>query len=464
MSLDLITDFPDRLSPMLVKELRQGLRAKTFVAVFLTLQVAMALILLTAGASASSANAGSVISAVIFIFFSVAVLVVQPLRGIGAVASEIKGNTIDMMVLTRLSASRIVYGKWFALVSQSALLLSTIIPYLILRYFFGGMNLVGEIVALILLFLTSVALTAVTVGLSANTSFILRALLPIIALPILAYTILIAMISSRSSGLLEICSIEDNQSRIQVATYLATIAYLGWSMLSLGASLIAPAAENHSTRRRLIVLAIAAVTGAILAVTRGDAYYLPWAFVIIALPAIAIALSERNAISDTARQPFQKWGLPGKIAQCFLAPGWPSGVFFTLLLAAVFLVSRLCTGAVRTNPAADISLIGLYAAALFPALLLILFRTDESARFSNSLLIFTASGIFLLVMIAISEALPKNDILWFFIWNPLTFLPMSEFSGFSHDSLFSAAAGVAAVYSIALIALALVNLKPRQSV
>ena len=131
MSLPATTDFPDRLSPMLVKELRQGLRAKTFVAVFLSLQVLLLLILLTATASTSSANAGSVISVVIFTFFSIAVLVVQPLRGIGAISSEVKGNTIDMMVLTRLSARRIVHGKWFAIVSQSALIFATIVPYLI---------------------------------------------------------------------------------------------------------------------------------------------------------------------------------------------------------------------------------------------------------------------------------------------------------------------------------------------
>ncbi len=35
---DRLADFSDRLSPMLVKELRQGLRAKTFVIVFLLLQ------------------------------------------------------------------------------------------------------------------------------------------------------------------------------------------------------------------------------------------------------------------------------------------------------------------------------------------------------------------------------------------------------------------------------------------
>ena len=178
MPLIFPTDFSDRLAPMLVKELRQGMRAKTFIAVFLSLQVFLGVMLFSAGAAASSDQVGSLISGIIFTFFAVAVLIVQPLRGISALSSEVKGNTIDMMVLTRLSAWRIVFGKWVAIVGQSALLFSTIIPYLILRYFFGGMNLFGEMVFLFLMFFTSMALTAITVGLSGCTSAIIRGALP----------------------------------------------------------------------------------------------------------------------------------------------------------------------------------------------------------------------------------------------------------------------------------------------
>ena len=143
MPATFLTDFSDRISPMLVKELRQGMRAKTFIVVFLSLQVFLAVMLFSARSLGLGDQVGSMVSGIIFTFFAIAVLIVQPLRGISALASEVKGNTIDMMVLTRLSAWRIVFGKWVAIVSQSALLLATIIPYLILRYFFGGMNLVG---------------------------------------------------------------------------------------------------------------------------------------------------------------------------------------------------------------------------------------------------------------------------------------------------------------------------------
>ena len=181
MSLTHLTDFPDKLSPMLVKELRQGMRARSFTVLFLVFQGVLAFILLTASAVTSSDHSGSFASEVIFSLFAGAALFIQPMRGINALSSEITGNTIEMMVLTRLSAWRIVFGKWIAIVSQTALILVTIIPYLILRYFFGGMILAGELVFLALMFLTSMSLTAVMVGLSGNSTKLVR-LFPILGI------------------------------------------------------------------------------------------------------------------------------------------------------------------------------------------------------------------------------------------------------------------------------------------
>src|ERR1035437_8129724 len=94
------SDFPDHLSPMLVKELRQGLRASTFVIVFLVLQAILAMVLLATASASGPDMAGQTISGIIFLCFGLAVLVIQPLRGIGALSSEIKGNTLDLMVMT----------------------------------------------------------------------------------------------------------------------------------------------------------------------------------------------------------------------------------------------------------------------------------------------------------------------------------------------------------------------------
>ena len=401
MSVTHLSDFSDRISPMLVKELRQGLRAKTFIAVFLSLQVFLAVMLFSAGAASTSDHVGSVVSGIIFIFFSIAVLVVQPLRGTSALSSEVKGNTIDMMVLTRLSAWRIVFGKWVAIVSQTALLLATIIPYLILRYFFGGMNLVGELVFLILLFLTSMALTAVTVGLSGCSSVIVRSLVPIFGLPVLLFGLIIGSFSGamRGGGLIESCALDTVESRIGVACYVAAIFYLGASMLSLGASLIAPAAENHSFIRRLFALSATLI----LIVLGGFGlieYSLQAALAyVIVVPAIILALTESAPLVRTVCEPFVKRGVIGRFAGWFFYPCWASGILFGILIGLIGLAA-VFTHAGSTNWDSEevVVLIALFGGLLFPAVWQVFLFRGEGQRVSHYLLLLVGSFILLGVL------------------------------------------------------------------
>jgi hypothetical protein len=462
MSIFASTDFPDRLSPMLVKELRQGLRAKTFISVFLSLQFILLIILLTATASNSSASAGKLISGFIFTFFAIAVLIVQPLRGIGALSSEVKGNTLDMIVLTRLTARRIVYGKWFAIVSQSALIFATIIPYLIFRYFFGKMNLLGEIVLLMMIFLTSMALTAITVGLSGSSSVILRALLPIIGIPILTYSALVFIFSRGFMGgpsVIEYCALGDFQSRAYVGSYALAILYLGWSLLSLGVSFIAPAAENHTTRRRLIILLVALACAAIIGGTTVKEEIVPLLFVLIALPAMATALTERTTLPPGVRTPFSRNGPLGKLAGLFLAPGWPAGVFFSLLLSGIFL-GVTYSGLMPTwTVDYQVVLASLIGGLLFPAVVLTLFRVDEATRVSAYILILAATVIFTIVMWGIIESLRNEELLWFLAWNPLSFLSIvgSKPDGYQFAS--KAAPVITGIYFLLLIVMAMITMK-----
>jgi len=462
MSIFASKDFPDRLSPMLVKELRQGLRAKTFVTVFLSLQIILLIILLTATASTSSASAGTIISGFIFSFFSIAVLIVQPLRGIGALSSEVKGNTLDMIVLTRLTARRIVHGKWFAIVSQSALIFATIIPYLIFRYFFGKMNLLGEVVLLMMIFLTSMALTAITVGLSGSSSVILRALLPIVGIPILTYAALIFIFTRGIMGgpsVIEYCALGDMESRIYVGGYALAILYLGWSLLSLGVSFIAPAAENHTTIRRLVVLGVAVVSAFIITRPFVGVNFVPFLFVLITLPAMATALTERTTLPQGVRTPFSRNGPLGELAGLFLAPGWPSGVFFSLLLSSIFLGVTYAGLVPSWSDDHQVVLASIIGGLLFPAAILVLFRVDESVRVSAYILILIASGIFTLVMWGIIESLRQEELLWFLVWNPLSFLPLIETNPQGHEFAPTAALIMTGLYFILLISMALITMK-----
>ena len=464
MSVSHLTDFSDRISPMLVKELRQGLRAKTFVIVFLALQIFLAVMLFSAGAASGSDHVGSVVSSIIFSFFAIAVLVVQPLRGVSALSSEVKGNTIDMMVLTRLSAWRIVFGKWVAIVSQSALLLATIIPYLILRYFFGGMNLVAELMFLILLFLTSMALTAVTVGLSGCSSVIVRALLPVLGLPVLLWTLLIMSFSGamRGSGLFDALALDNADSRIGVAAYLAAIIYLGGSMLSLGASLIAPAAENHAFLRRLV--ALVAMLGLIalgIFSSINEGLLITLVFV-IAAPAIAIALTESAPLVSTVCKPFVKRGALGKAVGIFLYPCWPSGILYAVtlgLLGVVAFFANTITGSGGPDNDEVIIFLAFTGALYFPALWQAFLFRGDGQRVAHYLLLLVGSLTMLGVLTALSSSMDNGIFLWFFAWHPLAFIAMLNEKPASEEVLLAAVFIVDLILIVVLLIRAFIDFR-----
>lgn len=421
-----LDEFSDRISPMLVKELRQGLRAKTFVIVFLALQALLAVVLLAAIGASSSQSAGQSVSTIIFFFFSLAVLIVQPLRGIGALHNEIKGNTIDLMVLTRLGAWRIVLGKWVSIVSQSALLLTAIAPYLILRYFFGRMNLFAELNLLLLIFLASALFTAITVGLSAIPSILIRGLLPLVMALYLGAGIMAVTFDNREGfgELIEFCALQEDGSGWALLAGLVSAAYFGWSTLALGASMIAPMAENHSTVRRLLTLAVVAGFAVIATVANFDREAIGPILLLFCAPAIAIAVTEPLQLLPPICRPFLRFGAAGKLAGRFLYPGWPSGILFSGLLIALGVGAVLLHLRAGGGPgwAFDdkfvILMLGSLGTLLLSGLLVRLMPRRIPRSFSlflmfAGLLIVTAIGLSI-----VAEEVEDDSFMWAFAWIP----------------------------------------------
>ena len=421
-----LDEFSDRISPMLVKELRQGLRAKTFVIVFLGLQALLAVVLLSAIGAASPERAGQTVSTVIFFFFSLAVLIVQPLRGIGALHNEIKGNTIDLMVLTRLGAWRIVLGKWVAIVSQSALLLTAIAPYLILRYVFGRMNLFAELNLLALVFIGSAAFTALTVGLSAIPSILIRGLLPLIFAVYLGGGIFAISFESRSgfNELIEFCSLQETGSGWALLGGLVATGYFGWSALALGASMIAPMAENHSSVRRLVALAAVGAFAIVAAIADFSRETLGPILLLFCAPAIAIALTEPLQLLPPVCRPFLRFGAAGKLAGRFFYPGWPSGVLFTGLLIALstFVILNHMSASRplgwHFEPVFQIMMLGSLGTLLLPGLVMRMFPRKLPQTFAIYLLILAVLIAIAIGLAIVAEEVSDDSFLWAFAWIP----------------------------------------------
>ncbi len=449
-------DFSDKLSPMLVKELRQGLRAKTFVIVFLALQALLAVVLLSAVGAQAPEKAGQTVTSVIFFFYSLAVLVVQPLRGIGALHNEIKGNTIDLMVLTRLGAWRIVLGKWVAIVSQSALLFTAIAPYLILRYFFGRMNLFAELHLMVLVFFASAVFTALTVGLSAISPIIIRGLLPLAIGVGLTMGIFETVFDNELQDMIEFCTLHEKGERWGLLAGLLTGFYGGWSCLAFGASMIAPMAENHSTSRRLVAIGTVLLAG--LLAWAGDFQREPVTvmLVLFCVPAIAIALTEGFQLLPPICRPFLKLGGPGKLAGRILYPGWPSGVLFTALLLGVatavyFMIEPVSRkfSFFHDETRDHVNMLSFIGTLLLPAIILRLFSGKIRQTFAFYLVILVGLCVLTVGLGMISSETDNDSYLWLFCWiPPVKLLLMGMIQKDHYDALHTAGGHLSGVTSM----------------
>lgn len=416
--LEKLNDFSDKLSPMLVKELRQGLRTHTFIILFLVLQGFLALILLTT--AAADTNSGGFVSGVIFSFFGLAVLVVQPLRGMSAISSELKSDTIDLMALTKLSAWRIVIGKWSSLVSQTALIFCAIIPYLILRYFFGGMQLFAELFLLCTMFAFSAALTALTVGLSACTLALVR-LLPLLGALFLVFPIFLIGFSERELGqFLELFAPSTLDHWLTLLGIYTITAYVGYFFLELATTAIAPASQNRATRKRLIGFVVILGTFFCLASVDAEAAWIV-ASILIAMMTIDL-FTESTDYPSIVLQPFQRFGGASRAFARILAPGWASGfLFFLLLWALLFIFPFINEDALSPYSNTWVFLAFLFGALNFNLLIVNLLRKKFENRFVPYLVI-TVTLCGLMPLFAMLESISSGDsILMVFCWIPYSF-------------------------------------------
>lgn len=335
-----LRDFSDRLSPMLVKELRQGLKSHVFTWGLIAMQLALVIAAIMSMEGENDRDVNS------FFWWSVAgpVCVILPLRVANALRDETSANTLDTLLLTHLSAWRITLGKWLATCALQLLVAVTALPYLILRYFSGGVNMPMEIAWLGLFVLFGTVVTAVMLGLSWFPYFLVRAIIMLGVLFGAAGAcggVIDEMISRNDYGLDEFYR---EMSWPGIPYFLTLACYLAFYCLDLGAARLAPLSENRATRRRIVGLIVLLVCGisALLrwniTSTSGSYSHAENALVmaillvgVMLLPAVQ-ALSERPVNLAPVLMPFARRGLRGRIAGLFFLPGWHSGVFYALFV------------------------------------------------------------------------------------------------------------------------------------
>jgi len=384
-----MNDFADWLSPIIVKELRQGMRAKLFVVIFIILQMACFVTLLTA--LSGDSNAKEVAGVFFWIGVGAALCVAMPLRGLTALLGEIKGNTLELLLLTRLSAWRILVGKWLALILQTFLMVCTLLPYVMLRYFLGGVDLAQDWQILGWLLLASVGMTTISVSFSPYLKTLAGklALAGFGVLTLIGFIFITDGFFSRN-----IFSGSGSNGVIHLLAILLLLVPMGiFGLWEIGVSAFAPAAENHALRKRLLVL------GSLLVgiCFPGESSPVLVIFPLVFLGAVWFSsLLEETVELPSLYKPFARRGTLGMVIGRFFYPGWNGGLLFALLACALWLCVLPIVAWQNNSNEIAFAIFATLETALVPLALVLLFPTFRKKlllSYGGALLVFLAISI-----------------------------------------------------------------------
>jgi len=132
----------DLWNPILVKEVRQALRGKTFRYTFLGTLAAVLLATLTSLVGTASAffDAEAYFISVYFCLV-VAVVAIVPFGAFQAMGGEWDESTYDLLVLSDLRPRRIVLGKLYSAGVQALLFTAALLPFLMVAFLLPGIDL-----------------------------------------------------------------------------------------------------------------------------------------------------------------------------------------------------------------------------------------------------------------------------------------------------------------------------------
>jgi hypothetical protein len=406
--MNLPHDFSDRLSPMLVKELRQGTRSH---ALLISLFLLQGLLILNAivglGMSAGGDLSGT--TAIFWTILGLPLLVILPLSALGGIGGEIRANTLDLIFLTRLTAGRIVLGKWIAVVAQSALLTTTVLPYIALRYYLGGVNITADIASAAVLLAASAVLSAFTVAMSAFPSRVVKILIGV------GFFFALQMLTGLGAAMMFGGGRGAFRGWLDwpvTAAAILLVPLFILLMLEVAAIRIAPSAENHAGISRLLTLLFVAVAGT-AAMLSASAEWLIVLGQSVAAPFCIAALCEPPPQVSGVLRPLVRRGRLGSFLARVFTPGWHTGMLFVLLvwtLVAGFWIGAGWLGSAGNTPTETtkrmLSLAGFGVSLLVPAVLAPAFSRRRLFVFVS---FFGACSVLFLLAVAFSAGGGARD-------------------------------------------------------
>src|SRR5688572_16430775 len=183
-----LDDWSDRLSPIVVKEVRQMVRGREFNYAFGLSLVAGLLVAFfgLSGSLVSTGNIGARMFAALMVCLGILGIVVVPLGAFGALRSERADQTLDLITQTALTPRNIAVGKLMTQWVKLLTLFAGVSPFIAMSFLLGGIDLQTILVALAILFMWSMWVCAACLFLSSASQSKAMAAVVLVGLGILA--------------------------------------------------------------------------------------------------------------------------------------------------------------------------------------------------------------------------------------------------------------------------------------
>jgi hypothetical protein len=410
-------DFPTWLPAMLVKELRQGLRTRGFTGALVGFQVVMTLFTIFAIAGGTGSDSLGMLQGAFWIVLTAQLLIVTPGRALMGLQAELDTRAIDLLLLTRLTAWRVVLGKWVSLLAQAALLVIAMLPYGVARYFFGSVDLAGEMKLITMIFAVSAVLTAAALWASA---------LPKLARGALGFALIFAWqfipgIGAAVNLVTGSRSFRGPGAAAPGGADLALLVFDAAVVLAIclvgAVRKLAPRAENQAPLMRLLpLLPFLAVPFLPWRVATGQ---LVFGGVLVGLAA-ALELARAEEPMGCHWRAWARFGVAGRLVGRLVQPGWASALEWVLVLAGAAAIGGAAAGdAARAAHGALLAA----EALVFPALLLTYMSRQFSQRAAGYVLVLGGASLIAAVGTASAAISRKHELADL----TLLLLPISSF-------------------------------------
>jgi ABC-type transport system involved in multi-copper enzyme maturation permease subunit len=265
----LLVRLGDRLNPLVVKEVRQGLRSRVFWVSFGLMLLACLFISMVAYASAQNSGYSTQGRDVFFSFFVCLGLVhffIIPYSAYRSLAREREDETWVLLILTGLGPRRILRGKVASFLVQAGLYASAVGPFLLFSYYLNGIDLPTILVILglgasWLVFLTVVAVCAATLA----DARLGRAFAHLVLLALLGVALMYGLTSAFVLGDQGYRFIMREKGLLTFAcSFLWAMLTYGWLLFETAAARLALPTENYSRGPRLALVLQTLLSGVLL--------------------------------------------------------------------------------------------------------------------------------------------------------------------------------------------------------